>query len=116
MNHYAPRQHAVTKRWDYTCANDGRIWPVGYCSDHRGTHETPEEAAVCYKNYLLDTQLNLDQTMANQKRECEVDGCGEWTQGVATIGPGISFVLCDGHRNRGTVEGMFSVGESWSSY
>lgn len=35
MNHYAPRQREDNKKWHYTCENDGRIWPVGYCGAYR---------------------------------------------------------------------------------
>ena len=31
MNYYGARQKQDTKKWDYTCRNDDRIWPVGYC-------------------------------------------------------------------------------------
>lgn len=77
MNYYKPRQRESDKRWDYTCRNDDRIWPVGYCDAykpiaatatfmtpemiqafneteasmshkyHAGGHETAEEAAAC---------------------------------------------------------------------
>lgn len=131
MNYYAARQREKTKKWDYTCRNDGQIWPVGYCAGrlvdvmkvpedkrepyHEDGHETAEEAQECYKRYVLDNDLRLDSKMSGQQRRCEADGCEEWTQGLATIRGGQMFVLCDEHRNRETVEGMFSVGEIWSS-
>lgn len=31
MNYFEPRQRKTTMRWDFTCLNDGRVWPVGYC-------------------------------------------------------------------------------------
>ena len=33
MNYYGPRQRKDGK-WDYTCRNDGHIWPVGYCHEY----------------------------------------------------------------------------------
>lgn len=41
MNYYAARQRQSDKRYDFTCQNDKRIWPVGYCSAFR--HYTPED-------------------------------------------------------------------------
>lgn len=35
MNYYAARQRESDKRFDYTCLNDGRSWPVGYCHAYR---------------------------------------------------------------------------------
>lgn len=132
MNHYAARQRESDKRWDYTCQNGTRIHPVGYCAGklvdvmeipederepyHEHGHDTPEAARECYKRYMLDSRLRLDGKMSDQKRMCEAEGCEEWTQGVARVGPMISFVLCDDHRTRETVETLYSVGDSWSSY
>jgi hypothetical protein len=100
-------------RYHYTCRNDNRIWPVGYCVEHEG-HATEQEAQDCYKRYLLDHRLNLDMTMNDTQRKCCI--CGEWTQKAAEIDNGQIWDLCDAHRNRETVEKLFSVGESISSY
>lgn len=35
MNYYGARQREKDGRWDYTCKNDDRIWPVGYCHEYR---------------------------------------------------------------------------------
>lgn len=85
MNYYAARQRENDKKWDYTCMNDGRTWPTGYCSrfleakvgeygytietvtrhnsfkDKYGPHyhETKKEAEDCYKEYLLDNSLHF---------------------------------------------------------
>ncbi len=88
MNYYAARQRDEDKKWDYTCMNDGRTWPTGYCSKfleakhhteggyfhtqesidkHNGfkdkygphNHGTKEEAMDCYKDYLLDNDLKF---------------------------------------------------------
>jgi len=116
VNYYCARQHATNGKWDYTCRNDGRIWPVGYCAEHRGTHDTAEEAQECYKRYMLDTRLRFDVRLKGHKRQCEAEGCEEWTQGLASLGGLDAFVLCDEHRDREHVEALYSVGESWSSY
>lgn len=31
MNYYAARARESDKKFDYTCMNDGVVWPVGYC-------------------------------------------------------------------------------------
>lgn len=35
MNYYASRQRLSDKRYDFTCKNDNRVWPVGYCAGPR---------------------------------------------------------------------------------
>lgn len=35
MNYLQPRKRQEDGRFDYTCMNDGRIWPIGYCRAHR---------------------------------------------------------------------------------
>lgn len=35
MNYYGARQRESDQRWDFTCKNDDRIWPVGYCHEYR---------------------------------------------------------------------------------
>jgi hypothetical protein len=88
MNYYAARQREDDKKWDYTCKNDGRTWPIGYCgsfleakliteggyyhtqqsADRHNSfkkkygphnHETKEEAQACYKEYLLDNAVHF---------------------------------------------------------
>jgi hypothetical protein len=88
MNYYAARQREDDKKWDYTCMNDGRTWPIGYCSRFREAklmteggyfhtqqsadrhnsfkekygphhHEIKDQAIACYKDYLLDNDLHF---------------------------------------------------------
>ena len=113
MNYQKARQLESTKKWHYTSENNGRIHPIGYCANHEG-HETAEEAQACYKGYLLDNNLLLDGKWEGQLSKCQV--CGEWTDGMASIPWNQWYVtLCDTHRNRGEVERLFTVGESWQS-
>jgi hypothetical protein len=35
MNYYAARQRESDGKFDYTCHNDGRTYPVGYCRAYR---------------------------------------------------------------------------------
>jgi hypothetical protein len=137
MNYYGSRQVADGPnegRWHYTCRNDGRIWPVGYCSSIQTCpnaeqssfcqidcqlchgkryvdvdepcpgHDTAEEAAEHCRQYVLDT-ATYDHEFQSAER-CEADGCECWTAGAARTGhPQRQDVfLCDEHRNRETLE------------
>lgn len=82
---------------------------------HKEGHDTPEEACECYKEYLLDKHMNLGHKMMGTKKTCENEGCEEMTDNMAIVG-GRSFILCDKHRNRETIEKMFEVGNAISSY
>jgi len=71
---------------------------------HEDGHETAEEACECYRQFLLDVELDLSAFMPDTMKRCEV--CQEFTQGLARIGD-VEFVLCDSHRNRDRVEELF---------
>lgn len=143
MNYYGPRQRETDKQWDYTCRNDDRIWPVGYCAafrdpdeppslfpwredqkaEYRATkdkhhttgHATSEEACTCFREYLLDHHLNLAGKYQDAWHKCVV--CGQLTDRFAEIRHGQSFYLCDAHRTREEVEKLFGpLGEIISSY
>lgn len=43
MNYFDARQRK-DKKWDYTCKNDGAIWPVGYCDKYH-----PMDKEACSK-------------------------------------------------------------------
>lgn len=143
MNYYKARQRESDQRWDYTCQNDNRVWPVGYCGRpmqeedfaklgipmserekahlatnghkyHTDGHATEAEACECYRQYLLDTQLTLDHEDPHQQRKCQV--CEQWTTKFAIFGSTQLFFLCDEHRTREHVEQLTSkIGEIWSS-
>lgn len=74
---------------------------------HTNGHGTAEEAAACYKEYLLDHDLRLDKTLSDQQLKCVV--CGEWTQKFAEVTWANSFALCPEHMNRKSVEDRFTV-------
>jgi hypothetical protein len=113
VNYYQPREHK-DGGWHYTCRNDDRIWPVGYCSDHPA-HPTRDEAYECYRQYLLDT-ARYDQRIVDQQLRCEV--CGTFTDRLVDVGPGSvnSYMLCDEHHNREALEGLVQVGDAVSSW
>ena len=136
MNHSCARQRN-DGRWDYT--RNGRPW--GYCCEYRPVppdipgaeqwnakleplqhkfhtdgHATEEEACECYKQYLLDTSLQLvaaEPKNANQQHRCQV--CKAFTACYATVGTYRMFTLCPTHQTREEVEKLLRVGESWES-
>lgn len=118
MNYYDAREMKKdgkgSGKWHYTCMNDGRIWPVGYCAEHEG-HPTKEEAHECYTKYCLDNHIKK-RTMQNQHKCKE---CDAWTQESVEVGPGLGrmIYLCPDHQDRETVAKHFgSVGTMTSSY
>lgn len=143
MNYYQPRQREKDKRWDFTCMNDGRIWPVGYCraykdlegdpivghtvtpeylAEHRATqhkhhadgHATEDEARACYREYLLDHHLQLMLENPDVMVKCLV--CGVFTTNYANCDH-VSYSLCPEHNNRAEVEKLVGpVGDIVSSW
>jgi hypothetical protein len=117
VNYYDARKRQSDGRWDFTCMNDGEIWPVGYCAQEGGGHhETEAEARECYRDYLLDNELRFrNPADPATLRKCEVAGCGVFTGGSAELSLR-TWVLCDAHRNRAEVEKLFGpVGQIMSS-
>lgn len=118
MNYYQPREllkdGKPTGLWHYTCRNDDRVWPVGYCAQDCPGHATPEEAREHYRQYLLDN-ARYDGYLRDEQRKCEI--CGAWTQRYAE-GPHIFMhVLCDEHCNReGLSQVIGTMGDIISSY
>lgn len=124
MNYYQARQRTEDERWDYTCMNDRRIWPVGYCRRwkdwdedlkkthpaeyeryvaakakfHSEGHATKEEAERCHREYELDNFLKAFSCLSDEQHKCEE--CGAWTQsGLGLRGiPG--NYLCAAHATR----------------
>lgn len=48
----------------FTCTNDDRTWPVGYCQENKHNpekchHATPEEASDCYRKYCREKQNGI---------------------------------------------------------
>lgn len=126
MNYYDARIRKTDGRWDYTCRNDGKVWPVGYCmpwdriakadvnfpglgplddthkdKHHDGGHETPDEARACYRQYLLDHHVRLDRNSGMAHYPCRV--CQVLTNGSASV-KYHTWPLCDAHRTQEQVE------------
>jgi len=151
MNYYQARQRSETKRWDFTCMNDEKAWPVGYCAGfrewkdvefytpeqnkvrreewekkflplkdkfHCDGHETAEEAAACYRQYLLDTRLSFmphKESAEGYYKRCAK--CGTLTNGAVEVGHGEIIPICDEHQTREVMEEIYpAVGQIISSY
>ena len=100
MNYDQPRQLADGGGWHYTQMNDGRVWPIGYCADHRDTpHATEDEARRCYRDYQLNERLALDWTLGSWN-PCEYPECETLTNRAAFIGGWQRWRLCDEHRTK----------------
>lgn len=106
MNYYEARKLENGSGWHYTCRNDDRIWPVGYCADHE-PHATAEEANDCFRRYLLD---EISEESYEDWTGCEV--CDAPTKkGLTTRRPhGTGHALCDEHRTNEQVEKLTPPG------
>lgn len=120
MNHYKARQRQDTKKWEFTVYNRRTgTHPIGYCIDDGG-HETPQEAAECFRKFELDTTIVLTphgKADADTLHRCRI--CREFTANVAHVGYGIkkSFYLCDDHLGEESIGVLLEpVDEFWSSY
>lgn len=118
MNYREPRQIAdsdgkPTGKWRYTCMNDGLIWAEGYCKERSCEHATAEEAAACYREWLLDKKL-MRREATSQQRRCEV--CNEYTSRFVEIGHE-TFWLCEKHDGRDEcakrIRDFYSEMSSW---
>lgn len=105
MNYQQARQRKSDNRWHFTNMRDDVSTPLGYCAEPsspccQGAHDTAEEAAECYKRYLLDKRLNLNMGKSDSMNRCRV--CGDWTKDIAGINGSVAWLyeLCDRHRTR----------------
>jgi hypothetical protein len=135
MNHYAVRKRECDGRYDFTCQNNGAVWPVGYCchfidlteeeqqkyclSDerleifrshankhHSSGHATPEEAAECYRQFMLDQNLWIN-LRSEELLRCLV--CQTLTHSRVRIGSIDYWPMCETHNNRAEVEQLYPV-------
>ena len=83
---------------------------------HTDGHATADEAAQCYKQYLLDNRLMLNRKMSNMQKKCEI--CGEWTSLMAQLDGYHIFILCEKHQTIEDAASLYHVSgtsEFWSS-
>jgi hypothetical protein len=120
MKYYSVRQRKDL-RWESTCKEGGRSYPVGYCAGkeaqghtnhadkyHVDGHETAEEAFECCRQYQLDHFLGFhDGEGERTLRVCDHSDCDEFTSGRATIQCKVIAHLCPKHRTREIVEEIY---------
>ena len=81
---------------------------------HTNGHRSRDEACGCYRAFLLDLRTTYDGRFDDRQEKCLA--CHAWTQGYATVEGTEVFVLCDAHRDRGTLETLYhGIGERWRS-
>lgn len=95
MDPHAARQLA-NGRWLFVCRGNGRLLPLGYCSE-RCRHASQREAEAHYLEYLADT-ADLGGRWAGKDYRCEA--CGEWTERYAALECGVVLPLCGAHLDR----------------
>lgn len=107
MNYDQPRQ-LESGGWHYTSRNDDRIYPVGYCADHRDApHATEDEARACYARYMVEQRLRLDVTLGSWNPCTAPSGCEVLTNRAATLGGWHLYRLCDEHRTAEVVAELY---------
>lgn len=134
MQYLRVLQREKDKRFDFTCQWDRQIFPVGYCREwrdwdeatrtlqpeaykkyvadkhkyHSNGHATKQEAADCYRSYLLDTHCSLNRKNENVQYKCQI--CGEYTELFASI-EDQTFILCKEHNTMFELEKLFTLDE-----
>ena len=80
---------------------------------HTDGHATAEEAANCYKRYLLDTKLRIFDS-STQQNKCQV--CKEWTSRYAQVGMYFLAPVCHAHANKEHISMLMSSSlDYWES-
>lgn len=118
MNYYEPRQKTDGK-WHYTCRNDDRIWPVGYCADGCPGHDTEAEAFAHQTEWERDHITFCEYGIQGEWHECGIDGCTELTRTMAEWGTGGAtpkLYVCAAHATRETIAPLVEAGRAISSY
>jgi len=117
MNYYKARQRVSDEKWDFTCHNDnmGKTWRVGICAHGKCSHDTPEEAQECYKQYLLG-KVKLEAGEFKPWHVCDVEGCDADTNVSTKAGQYHRWALCEKHRTREVVEELLNPVNFFGSY
>lgn len=100
MNYFEALQRSETKRWHYTCRNGRNVWAVGKCGEDGG-HATPEEARICYREFLIaNADLNVKVAPGGT---CGAEGCEQKTEKAALVANAY-YRLCKDHMNAKTLD------------
>ncbi len=122
----------IDGRWEYTNQISHHVYPIGYCAPfdeterlkfvpteivekarqfahkhHTTGHATRQEAAECYREYLLDQHLQLNQTHSDTQHKCQI--CGAWTQLFATIDTYTRLNLCEIHNTKECAVQLYAI-------
>lgn len=62
MNYYAARERLSDGRFDFTCRNDDKTWPVGYCHEYR-------QWSASDFNFMSEEAAAREAEKLNQKYE-----------------------------------------------
>lgn len=114
MNYYEARRvdpdanRPDAGKWRYTCMNDGRIWPIGYCAQDCPGHDDPEGAEQHQREFDLEEALRRGPSHSEPWSFCKFPGCGRRTPSFFEVGPGMGrpIYLCEQHQGR---EGLATI-------
>jgi hypothetical protein len=102
MNEYQARRISTTGKWHYTRSNGTSIAPAGYCAQMCAGHETPDEAAEHFRQYILDT-ASYDVFKSVKPGPCVI--CHRFTRKLVRTNDGSDMrSLCEKHANREGLE------------
>ncbi len=82
MNYRQPLQRKDDGKWQFGCANGAISWPEGYCATNDCRHDTAEEAAACYRRWMVEQSSSESIDDSSQSR-CLL--CEEWTQRLIMV-------------------------------
>lgn len=81
-----------------TCSDLGLVHVPNPCQGHA----TKEEAEEHYRQWELDKETRYDGKLSGQQLQCQL--CQAWTQRFARVGQVNTYILCDDHCNRESLE------------
>lgn len=108
MNYYQARE-LKKGGWHFTCMNDNKVWPVGFCTEHE-PHKTREEAEACYRLYLIDN-ANFKVKLTEVTR-CSF--CRNLTRNAVDIDRHI-MPLCRNHHNKESLQKKYEMATAIAS-
>ena len=97
-----------TGKFRYTRTRDNHTIALGYCYSENHEHNTKQEAAACYRKFILDKYVIYNAGILSKTLiECDAKNCTEMTNQVCYIqGVMKQFTLCKDHQNRETLEDL----------
>lgn len=114
MNYRQPKQRKDDLKWQFTCTNGELSWPEGYCATNDCRHETAEEAAACYRKWLVEQKAG-EACYLNAQRRCVL--CGDWTARTIMVNGTTYSGYCAKHTLREAAEhavrDFYSEASSW---